>query len=331
MSRIMLLAGVHLDRAWPDLGSAFGRVLRDWSREALVKAVEQAREHQASAVVVVGGLMDRSTVLPDTLEFAATVLGSFPGPVVVAPGPTDWIGDGGPYELGGWPPNVHIWTKAAFDAAPLLPNVWGSAWTGPASRAPRPPDDGRDGALRIWVRASLPEGDLPGRDQEPVVSSSVPGRDRLVVVPDLVHQPGEAGGAVLLVDVEEGLADVDTIGLPGQPGALVELDVTGRVTQEEFDADFKVACVGEGPVLLRLAGELAAPILLPGFGGPDVPLDVSVDVSGLRYAVEVPEAADRSTRAEFLRAMALTRGDERERHQTTALGLVALSASATGS
>lgn len=331
MSRIMLVSGVHLDRAWLELGSAFGRTLRDWSREALVRAVEQAREHQVSALVVVGGLMDRSTVLPETVEFAATVLGSFPGPVLVAPGPTDWIGDGGPYELGAWPPNVHIWSKAVFDPAPSLPSVWGSAWTGPSSRAPGPSDEARDGDFRVWLRASLTEDDLPGQERDRIVSSGIPGRGRLLVVPDLVHEPGETGGAVLLIDLEEGLADVDTIGLPGQPGALVELDVTGRVTQEEFEAEFKAACVGEEPVLLRLGGELAAPILLPGFGGPDVPPDVSVDVSGLRYAVEVPEAADRSTRAEFLRAMALTRGDERERHQTTALGLVALSSSATGS
>ena len=40
--------------------------------------------------------MDRSTVLPETVEYAAAVLGSFPGHVLVAPGPTDWIGDGGP-------------------------------------------------------------------------------------------------------------------------------------------------------------------------------------------------------------------------------------------
>ena len=71
MSRIMLVSGVHLDRAWPELGSAFGRVLREWSREALVRTVERAREHQVSALVVVGGLMDRPMVLPDTVEFTA--------------------------------------------------------------------------------------------------------------------------------------------------------------------------------------------------------------------------------------------------------------------
>ncbi|MDN5896914.1 MAG: hypothetical protein L0H93_23190, partial [Nocardioides sp.] len=60
MSRIMVVTGVHLDRGWPGLGSAWGNALRRWSREALAKAVEQARQCDVEAIVVVGTLMDRS-------------------------------------------------------------------------------------------------------------------------------------------------------------------------------------------------------------------------------------------------------------------------------
>src|SRR3954470_24870535 len=90
MTRIIVVAGVHLDRAWPELGNTFGNALRLWSREVLARLVDEARRRDAEAIVIAGNLMDRSTVLPETVEYAATVLGSFPGRVLVAPGSTDW-------------------------------------------------------------------------------------------------------------------------------------------------------------------------------------------------------------------------------------------------
>ncbi|GAB2855061.1 hypothetical protein [Nocardioides pacificus] len=332
MSQIMVVTGVHLDRGWPELGSAWGNALRGWSRDALAQVVEQASQRDLEAIVVVGNLMDRSTVLPETVEYAAAVLGSFPGHVLIAPGPLDWHGDGDPYELGAWPANMHIWTDAAFQSAPMMPTVWGSAWTSQSSRAPRPPREGLEEGLRTLVRAGLSEGDLGGlvAGDQAVISGTAEGSQMHVVV-DLVREPGTAGGSALLVNTRDPGVGPEVIGLQGQPGSLVELDVTTLEVQEEFEAVVKSACSGDGPVLLRLSGELPSQILLPGFGGPEIAPDVVVDVSDLGYGAEVPDALDRSTRAEFLRAMALTRGDERERHQTTALGLKALRASTTGS
>ncbi|MDN5895334.1 MAG: hypothetical protein L0H93_15085, partial [Nocardioides sp.] len=273
-----------------------------------------------------------STAIPDSVEYATAVLGSFPGHVLIAPGPLDWLGDGGPYERGAWPANVHIWTDVGFEPAPMMPSVWGSAWTSPYSRAPRPPKDGLEGGPRILVRAGLSEGDLGGLAAgDRVVGSGGAENLEMHVVTDLVHGPGAPGGSALLVNVQDAGDGAEVLGLPGQPGSLVDLDVTTLEIQEEFEAVVNSACSHEGPVLLRLSGELPSQILLPGFGGSDLAPDVLVDASALSYASEVPEASDRSTRAEFIRAMALTRGDERERHQTTALGLKALSASTTGS
>ncbi|PRC48501.1 hypothetical protein C6A85_79515, partial [Mycobacterium sp. ITM-2017-0098] len=73
-------------------------------------------------------------------------------------------------------------------------------------------------------------------------------------------------------------------------------------------------------------------VLLPGFSGPDrdLPNEVVLDVDSLSFATPSVDPADRSARAEFLRAMTYANTSELQRHQTTALGLAALDASAQG-
>jgi hypothetical protein len=326
-----MVSGIHLDRPWPDLGPEFGEALRAWSREALARIVDAGRHRGADAIVVAGDLLDRSTVLPETVEYAASVLSSFPGSVLLAPGPADWIGEDSPYELASWPANMHIWTNAAFEPAPELPSVWGSAWTSPAAQAPRIRAAERADGHRIFVRAHQTAPDLdalsPG---DRAVVSDPGGSDQLLVVPSVVDRPGGAGGSGLLVDIKEPEAPAETIDLPGRPGSVVELDVTGLEQPDEFELALRSRQEDNRLLCVRLTGALPAQILLPGFGDPEVRSGVVLDMDALTYAVEVPEASDRSTRAEFLRAMALTRGEARTRHQTTALGLKALAASSTG-
>jgi hypothetical protein len=331
MNRILVITGVHLDRAWTDLGGAFGIPLRRWSREALALGVQEARRLDVDSLVVLGDLMDRATVVPDTVHYAAAVLGSFPGNVLILPGTTDWLGDDGPYELANWAKNTNVWTSAGFEPIPTEPTLWGSAWTSPSSRTPRIPMRALDEQGRTFLRAGLSEADLgafaPG---DRAVTTGGEGSDRMLAVPDLVHRPGDAGGWALLVD--RGRADIggERIHILGQPGASVQLDVTELKSPEAFRIALRAAVDGVGPVQLRLIGQLGPRVLLPGFGGPDLPANAVLDAQSVRYAVEVPERSDQSTLAEFLRAMALARGDERERHQTTALGLTALSTSAAG-
>ena len=331
MNRILVIAGVHLDRAWTDLGTAFGIPLRRWSREVLALGVQEARRLDVDSLVILGDLMDRATVVPDTVHYAAAVLGSFPGRVLVLPGPTDWLGDDGPYELGSWAKNTTVWTSAGFEPVPTEPRLWGSAWTSPSSRTPRFPIRGVAEQGRTFLRAGLSGaefGDFAPGDR--AITNGTEGSDRMLAVPDLVHQPGAAGGWALLVDI--GRADIarERIYLPGQPGTSVQLDVTELTTPDAFRAALVAAGDGVGPVQLRLVGQLGARVLLPGFGGPDLPANVVLDARTLRYAVEVPASSDLSTLAEFLRAMALARGSDLERHQTTALGLTALTTSAAG-
>lgn len=316
MTRIAVVAGVALDRAWPTLGPAHGTALRDRSRSSLIQLVEESTVRGAESIVVLGGLISRATVMPETLAYAAAILESFSGTVHVAPGPEDWWGGGGPYEIVAWPDNVHFWTSPTFEPAPGEPRLWGSACTSSLPSMPRVPRDVSDGPARVLARAGLSPADL----------DRMPTRDLVLTVPDLVAAPGNGGGSFLMVDLSEGVV-VDVVELPGQSGAVVDLVVDDLETTAELGAALTAASTDAGPVVVRLSGALAPRVLLPGMGGPDLAWGQVLDVDALTYAVQTTEPTDRSTRAEFLRAMAASRGDDRERHQTTALGLAALDAS----
>src|SRR6478735_3253488 len=135
MSRIMIVAGVHLDRAWTELGRDAGSAMRDWSRQMIGLVVEQAGQHQADTLLVLGGLTDRSSALPETVRYAAQVLGTFPGQVVVVPGERDWTDGHDLYSLTAWAANTTVATDSAYTSIVGTP-LRVSAWTSPAPSAP---------------------------------------------------------------------------------------------------------------------------------------------------------------------------------------------------
>lgn len=316
MTRTVVVAGVALDRAWPVLGPAHGAALRDRSRTALAQVVHEATARDAATIVVLGGLVSRATLVPETLAYAAAVLDTFPGTVHVAPGPDDWWGGDGPYEIGSWPGNVRFWTSPVFEPASDQPLLWGSAWTSPTPSVPRLPAYVAQGPVRVLARAGLDAVDVDRMGT----------RDRVLAVPDLVTAPGVPGGSFLVVDVADP-AVVDVVELPTRPVGVVDVVVDALETTEELGAALIAASMESSPVVLRLKGALAPRVLLPGTGGPDLAWGQTMDLDALTYAVATPDTSDRSTRAEFLRAMTASRAEGRERHQTTALGLAALDAS----
>ena len=125
----------------------------------LAQVVDVAQTSGADAIVIVGDLFDRSTVLPSTVEYTAKVFESFSGRVHVAPGIKDWYGDDCPYVYGPWGTNTRAWTTATFtsadsDDATLL----GSAWTARSIASPATPlVRTAKNDVRLMVRAEIAE------------------------------------------------------------------------------------------------------------------------------------------------------------------------------
>jgi hypothetical protein len=320
----MLVAGVHLDNAWIDLGAQFGVALRDWSRDVLAHVVAEANRRDVEALLIAGDLFDRSFVLPATVDMAAQLFATFRGNVLIAPGRTDWIDATSLYTTHTWAPNTYIWSASDFQSSELTPVVWASAWTSPAHSAPRVPSAS---GPRLLVRAGMSEADLDqviiGPD-DLVVTTGGAVDAGTVTIPDLVHDPREAGGFALLVDGVNPTVAGQRVELPGQPGALVELDVTDLPDTEAFANAVELVLPSDGPLVLRVLGTLDPAVLLPGFGGPELPPGVVLDLDPLTFGALTVDDSDRSARAEFLRAMANSKTLDLHRHQTTALGLAAL-------
>ena len=305
----MIVGGVHLDHAWTGLGTSFGSALRQWSRNILALVVEEANRRDCELLLIAGDLFNRSYALPGTIDYAAQVLGTFRGDVLIVPGSTDWYDAASLYSTHAWAANTSICSSSDYQPCAVAPAVWVSAWTSPGGSAPRVPVAPE---ARVLVRA--------GMDDE----------DRVLTVPNLVHDPREPGGFVLLIDSAEPTGSAQQIELGSHPGSLVVLDVTDVTSTDALAAALEAAITPGSPMLLRLVGTLATEVLLPGFSGPDrnLPANVVLDLDSLTFATPSVDPTDRSALAEFLRAIAYANTPELERHQTIALGLAALDDSA---
>lgn len=309
---IVVVGGVQLDHAWSDLGAAFGAALREWSRQVLALVVEEANRRRTGILLIAGGLFDRAYALPATVDYAAQILGTFSGDVVIVPGKSDWIDGTSLYSTHRWASNTWICSSSEYQTCATAPTVWVSAWTSPGGAVPRPPDTREP---HVLIRPGAAGGD-----------------GRILAVPNLVRDPREPGGFAVLIDDADPEEPARRVDLPSQPGSLTDLDVTDAANTDELSAALEAVITPGEPLLLRLVGTLASGVLLPGFSGPDrnLPPEVVLDVDSLSFAMPAVDPADRSARAEFLRAVAYANTPEMRRHQTTALGLAALDASAQG-
>ena len=307
---IMVASGVQLDRAWVGLGAEFGAALRDWSRHVLALVVEEANRHSAGTLLIAGGLFDRAYVLPATVDYAAQILGTFSGDVVIVPGKSDWIDSTSLYSTHRWASNTTICSSSEYEPCAPAPKVWTSAWTSPGGASPRLPDAP---GPHVLIRAGTAD-------------------DRILAVPSLVRDPREPGGFAVLIDGDKPDEPARRVDLPDQPGLVADLDVTDAADTDALAAAVEGVLTPGDPLVLRLVGTLAPGVLLPGFSGPDrnLPSHVALDIDALSFATLSVDPADRSARAEFLRAMLHANTSDVRRHQTTALGLAALDASVQG-
>ena len=325
---MFIVSGFHLDRAWPELGPTFGKAWRSWSRTLLSEVVERAQLLEADTILVLGDLVDRETVLPDTLDFATQTLGSFPGRVLIAPGRRDWARAGGPYERATLAANTEVWGSEPYAELPAAPGVFGSAWASPAPDGEPPRQAGTATTRRIWVRAESASVPLSGEATNDLLITSGQGAridEGVLVAPPLVSEAGAVPRGVFL-DLSDETVCARIVELSDPPGARVDLDVTALTSTQALDQALKSADRGPTPVYLALVGTLAPGVLLPGSGGPVPGEAVHLDTSALIYADPPRRSGDHSMIAEFLRAMAESPDDARTRHQITALGLRALSA-----
>ncbi|WP_232079884.1 hypothetical protein [Mycolicibacterium parafortuitum] len=306
----MVASGVQLDRAWVGLGAEFGAALRDWSRHVLALVVEEANRRGAGTLLIAGGLFDRTYVLPATVDYAAQILGTFSGDVVIVPGKSDWIDGTSLYRTHRWASNTTICSSSEYQPAAPAPKVWTSAWTSPGGAVPRLPDAP---GPHVLIRAATAD-------------------DRILAVPSLVRDPREPGGFAVLIDGDEPEAPSRRVDLPDQPGLVADLDVTDAADTDALAAAVEGVLTPGDPLVLRLVGTLAPGVLLPGFSGQDrnLPSHVVLDIDALSFGTPSVDPADRSARAEFLRAMLHANTSDVRRHQTTALGLAALDASVQG-
>jgi hypothetical protein len=324
----MIVAGVHLDNAWRELGGEFGRALRAWSRDVLSHTISESNRRGVETLIIAGDFFNRSFALPATIDVVVQLLETFSGSVLIAPGKADWIDAASLYRTRPWPANTFIWSEPEYRPSELVPSVWASAWTSPSGSSPRLPDAT---GPRLVVRAGMAEAELGRVATSPpdlFVTTGAAVAEGILTVPDLVHDPRTPGGFALLVDSEDPTSAAERVELPGRPGILVELDVTAIPDTDAFGAALESALAPNDLVVLRLEGTLSPAVLLPGFGGPELPAGVVLDRSAVTFGEQTVEDSDRTARAVFLRAMAHARTSGVQRHQTTALGLAALDADA---
>lgn len=315
MESVLAVAGVGIDRAWSQFDPATGARLRQSSQDLLHAVVAAAYDHGVDALVVVGDLFDRATSRPSAVTEVRTLFAALDIPVVVVPGVADWIGPGSPYSYGDWS-GAEVATDSAPTAVPSLSGWLVAAVTRPqgvTSALPSVPP----GA--VVVTPSY-DGLAPASGQVLTSGARFAAEGGLVVVPPLVAPGGEAV-AVLL---REGL-DAKPVVLGDSVVRLLDLDISSCDTTADLIALLDASATGEDCVHLRLVGRLAQGVLLPGYADWSPRAGVTVDVEALDFvAPTTPDPGAQTADAQFMRAMAQLDVLPRERHQATALGLLAM-------
>ncbi|HEY0410776.1 MAG TPA: metallophosphoesterase, partial [Candidatus Dormibacteraeota bacterium] len=135
--RLLHVSDLHLDRAFAGVG-CFGEVARrrrEGLRDALRRAGEAARQTGCDAVTIGGDLYEHEHAGLDTGRFLVDLFASWqPMRVFLAPGNHDALLPGSLYERMRWPANVHLFTGATLEPAPLADglSLWGLAHRDPA-------------------------------------------------------------------------------------------------------------------------------------------------------------------------------------------------------
>ena len=331
---LLAVAGLALDRPWPDLGPQRGAQRREQARAALVHLADAARR-DVDALVVAGGLLDRRSVEPATVDLLARLFEAIAVPVVIAPGGLDWYSEDNPLATTDWPANVRVVTDPSGEPLELPTGlvVWGCAVASPLHpqlSVPGPGPSAAGGHVAVLPAAApVDERDL---DAAGVAHALVAHHDVAswrprvtttgVAVPAEPAAPSPACAVSLTLDGDGRLVSRDVVRLPVPALTVAELDAGAHATTGALAAAVQEAAEA-GAAVVRLTGRLRPGVLLPHLSSPTPP-DVHVDASGADHELAPPPEDDPTAAAEFLRDLIERPEPAADRHQAAALGLLAL-------
>jgi hypothetical protein len=329
MPSIIALTGIHIDRAYPGLGKDAATRRRALSLSALVSVTRLVRERAADAIVLVGDLFDDSSVGPNSVASAMSVLDSAGVPILVAPGQSDPIVQGGPFAADPWPASVWIWQSPQWERGPDVAGceVVGRARGGKWESVPSVPQAVSDGP-RLIVTHGL-AGEPPRATGHVVTTGPAEYADNdVTVLQPVVGALGDPFGRAALITVTEaGTVSTEWLALLEGDPSRVAIDVTAAETTDDLIRSVAMAMMTAAPwSVVELTGMVQPGVLLPPHFHIPQRDDVVVNDATLQFVTSDPPADDHTAVSEFIRSISSADADERTRHQAIAHGLRALHA-----
>lgn len=329
MASLLALAGLNLDRTYPELGADAAERRRSAGMTLLLGALSHAQRVGVDALVFVGELFDERCVSPRSVTSLVQILDAFPGQVLIATG-----GDGeGIYASTNWGPRTFVWASIDFAAAPEpFGVVLGRA--GQRERSAAMPAVPADGDVTIIVDAELalePSASWASeyRARHVITSGSAEvALDGVTVLAPANPGLGEQWGQAALLSYNSfGVTNVERVALTAKASAeTVDVDVSAFAATDDLLAalDRTVAAAPEWSVI-RLVGELPQGVQLPLTAEYVPPRDdVAIRAGDISFGFTRPNQSDHTALAEFIRSLSDADANEQDRHQAIALGIAAL-------
>src|SRR5690349_6118431 len=128
--KLLHLADIHLDRAFPTAPPGVGERRRGELRDGFARALEIGVARGVDAICIAGDVYEHETVREDTAAFLRDRLAAARVPVLVAPGNHDPYVPGSVWQRTAWPANVHLFRHDRLEPVELPGGtVWGAAFT----------------------------------------------------------------------------------------------------------------------------------------------------------------------------------------------------------
>lgn len=131
MIKILHSADWHLDSPMSGHSPENGEFLRRELRKIPEKIAALAKAESCDLMLLAGDLFE-GTALPETVRSVQKALSQAGIPVFISPGNHDFLCPGSPYEMAGWPENVHIFKEPGIQSVSLPEldcKIYGAGYT----------------------------------------------------------------------------------------------------------------------------------------------------------------------------------------------------------